>query len=67
MLLGFVILFVYVIVVWLTFFKFKWMKFNIVWGFVTAFVGVHLLLIFLIGLRFVTPYSTDATSSTRPS
>jgi multidrug resistance efflux pump len=60
MLLGFVLLFVYAVAVWLTFFKFKWMKFNIVWGFVTVFVGVHLLLIFLIGLRFVTPYSTDA-------
>jgi multidrug resistance efflux pump len=60
MLLGFVLLFVYALAVWLTFFKFKWMKFNLTWGFVTAFVGVHLLLIFLIGLRFVTPYSTDA-------
>jgi multidrug resistance efflux pump len=60
MLLGFVLLFVYALAVWLTFFKFKWMKFNLVWGFVTVFVGVHLLLIFLIGLRFVTPYSTDA-------
>jgi multidrug resistance efflux pump len=60
MLLGFVLLFVYALAVWLTFFKFKWMKFNLTWGFVSAFVGVHLLLIFLIGLRFVTPYSTDA-------
>jgi len=60
MLLGFILLFVYALAVWLTFFKFKWMKFNLTWGFVTAFVGVHLLLIFLIGLRFVTPYSTDA-------
>lgn len=60
MLLGFVMLFVYAIAVWLTFFKYKWMKFNIVWGFVSVSVGLHLLLIFLIGLRFVTPYSTDA-------
>jgi multidrug resistance efflux pump len=60
MLLGFVLLFVYGLAVWLTFFKFKWMKFNVTWALVTVFVGVHLLLIFLIGLRFVTPYSTDA-------
>jgi multidrug resistance efflux pump len=60
MLLGFVILFVYALLVWLVFFKFKWMKFNITWGLVSAFVGVHLLLIFLIGLRFMTPYATDA-------
>ena len=60
MLLGFVLLFGYLLAVWLTFFKFKWMKFNITWALVSVFVGVHLLLIFLIGLRFVTPYSTDA-------
>jgi multidrug resistance efflux pump len=60
MLAGFVILFGYCFIVWLVFFKYKWMKFNITWAFVSAFVGVHLLLIFLIGLRFVTPYSTDA-------
>ena len=60
MLLGFVLLFGYIIAVWLTFFKFKWMKFNIVWGIVSVSVGLHLLIIFLIGLRFVTPYSTNA-------
>nr|WP_010131577.1 efflux RND transporter periplasmic adaptor subunit [Microbulbifer agarilyticus] len=60
MLLGFVILFVYIVAVWLTFFKFKWMKFNIAWGIVSLSVGLHLLLIFLIGLRFITPYSTNA-------
>ena len=34
MLLGFVLLFGYGLVVWLVFFKFKWMQFNIVWGIV---------------------------------
>ena len=29
MLFGFVLLFGYALVVWLVFFKFKWMKFNI--------------------------------------
>jgi multidrug resistance efflux pump len=52
---------VYVAAVWLVFFRFKLMKFNIAWGLVSIFVGVHLLLIFIIGLRFVTPYSTNAT------
>ncbi len=60
MLLGFVLLFGYIIAVWLTFFKFKWMKFNITWAIVSVSVGLHLLIIFLIGLRFVTPYSTNA-------
>ena len=60
MLLGFVMLFGYAFAVWLVFFKFRWLKFTIAWGFVSSFVGVHLLIIFLIGLRFVAPYATEA-------
>jgi multidrug resistance efflux pump len=60
MLLGFVLLFGYALVVWLVFFKFKWLKFSIAWGFFSTFFAVHLLLIFLIGLRFVTPLATEA-------
>jgi hypothetical protein len=51
MLLGFVMLFVYALVVWLVFFKFKWTKFSIAWGVISVFVGLHLLIIFMIGLR----------------
>jgi multidrug resistance efflux pump len=57
---AFVLLFGYVVVVWLIFFKFKWLKFGIGWGVVSVFFGLHLLIIFMIGLRFVTPYSTQA-------
>jgi len=60
MLAGFIIVFGYVVLVWLVFFYFKWLKFSITWGVVSIFVGLHLLLIFMIGLRFVAPYSTDA-------
>ncbi len=60
MLLGFVLLFAYGFVVWLVFFKFRWLNFTIAWGFFSAFFVVHLMLIFLIGLRFVTPLSTEA-------
>ncbi len=60
MLFGFVLLFGYSLVVWLVFFKFKWMKFSIVWGIVSTSVGLHLLIIFMIGLRFVTPLATEA-------
>jgi multidrug resistance efflux pump len=60
MLLGFVALFGYAFIVWLVFFKFKWLKFSIAWGFFSTFFAVHLLLIFLIGLRFVTPLATEA-------
>src|SRR5271165_7156022 len=50
----------FIFVVWLIFFKLKWMKFSIMWGILCAFFFIHILLIFMIGLRFVTPYSTDA-------
>ncbi len=60
MVLGLLMMFGYLVLVWLVFFKFKWLQFSITWGIVSAFVGVHVLLIFLIGLRFVTPYSTNA-------
>jgi len=60
MLFGFVLLFGYAFVVWLVFFKFKWMQFNITWGVVSVFVGLHLLIIFMLGLRFVAPYATEA-------
>jgi multidrug resistance efflux pump len=60
MIAGLVICFGYATLVWLVFFKFRWLKFSIAWGVVSVLVGLHLLIIFLIGLRFVTPYSTDA-------
>lgn len=60
MIAGLVICFVYAVLVWLVFFKFRWLKFNVTWGVISVFFGLHLLLIFMIGLRFVTPYSTDA-------
>ena len=60
MIAGLVMVFAYVLLVWAVFFRFKWLKFSIPWGVVSAFVGVHLLIIFLIGLRFMTPLATEA-------
>ncbi len=60
MIAGLVMVFAYVLMVWAVFFRFKWLKFSIPWGVVSAFVGVHLLIIFLIGLRFMTPLATEA-------
>lgn len=60
MIAGLLICFGYVVIVWLVFFYFKWLKFTIAWGVVSVFVGLHLLIIFMIGLRFATPYSTYA-------
>ena len=40
----------YIIFVWLIFFKLKLLKFSIVWGVVSFWVGAHLMLIFLVTL-----------------
>jgi len=60
MIAGLVLVFGYVVLIWLVFFKLRWLTFNIAWGVVSAFVGLHLLIIFMIGLRFMTPYATEA-------
>jgi multidrug resistance efflux pump len=59
MIFALLITFIFILFVWLVFFKFKWLRFNITWGIVTAFFAVHIFLIFIIGLRFVTPYSSN--------
>lgn len=50
----------YLIFVWFIFFKAKLLKFSIVWGIVSFWVGAHLLLIFLVALRFFQPFSIDS-------
>ncbi|MFO0826698.1 MAG: biotin/lipoyl-binding protein [Phycisphaerales bacterium] len=60
MIAALVLMFGFLVLFWLVFFKFKWIKFSIAWGVISAFFWLHLLLIFVIGLRFITPTSTDA-------
>src|SRR5206468_2261660 len=50
----------YVAFVWAIFFRWKLLAWSITWAVVSAFMGIHVLLIFLIGVRFVAPYSADA-------
>ena len=57
MVAALLMLVVFAFVVWLIFFRLKWLKFSIAWAVVCALFGAHLMLIFLIGLRFVAPYS----------
>jgi multidrug resistance efflux pump len=57
---GLFLLVVFAAIVWLVFFKLKLLKFSIAWGMVCTLFGLHILLIFLIGVRFSAPYSTDA-------
>jgi multidrug resistance efflux pump len=61
MIAALLVLTVALLVFWLVFFRFKFIRLTPGWGVVFAFFVVHLMLVFLIGLRFVTPYSANAT------
>jgi len=61
MIAALLVLTVALAVFWLVFFRFKLIRLTPGWGFIFAFFVVHVMLVFLIGLRFVTPYSTNAT------
>lgn len=50
----------FILFVWLVFFKFKLLKFSVAWAMVSVFIFLHVLFIFMIGLRFMTPASHDA-------
>ncbi|MEM8729481.1 MAG: efflux RND transporter periplasmic adaptor subunit [Pseudomonadota bacterium] len=50
---------VYAIVVWIVFFKLKLLRFTIAWGVVTFWMGAHILIIFMVALRFFQPFSAD--------
>ena len=49
----------YALFMWLVFYRFKWLKFNIAWGVVTFWVGFHVLFLLIVFLRFYTPYTID--------
>ncbi len=46
--------------IWFVFFKKRWLKFGYGWGLVSVYGGLHVLLVFLLGMRYGQPYSTDA-------
>jgi hypothetical protein len=60
MTIALVITALYVGLAYLVFVRFKWLKFSITWGVICALTGMHVVLVFLIGMHFMTPYSTDA-------
>jgi multidrug resistance efflux pump len=51
---------IFVIIFWFIFFKKKWITYTFAWGFGFVLVLAHVFFIFMIGLRFVTPYTTEA-------
>ncbi|MGR7995183.1 MULTISPECIES: HlyD family secretion protein [unclassified Xanthobacter] len=61
MMIGILICALACFVFWLVFLKLKLLRMTPGWVFAFSMVVLHLLLIFVIGLRFVTPYSTNAT------
>jgi multidrug resistance efflux pump len=60
MTIALVITALYVGLAYLVFVKFKWIRFSIAWGVICALTGMHVVLVFIIGMHFMTPYSTDA-------
>jgi multidrug resistance efflux pump len=61
MMAGILVLSIACFVFWLVFLKFKWLRPTPGWVFGFSVVVLHLFLIFVIGLRFVTPSSANAT------
>jgi multidrug resistance efflux pump len=61
MFVAILVLIVAFLIFWLVFFKFKLLRLNPGWGIVFGFFVLHVLLVFVIGLRFVTPNSANAT------
>jgi len=61
MIVAILVIIVAVAIFWLVFFKFKLVRLTPGWGIVFGFFVLHLFLVFIIGLRFVTPNSTNAT------
>ena len=50
----------FILIFWLVFFQLKWIRISIGWCVFSSLFLVHLLLVFLIGIRFAAPYSEDA-------
>jgi multidrug resistance efflux pump len=61
MMVALLVLAIAFFVFWLVFFRFKLIRLTPGWGIIFAFFVLHLLLVFLIGLRFVTPNSANTT------
>jgi len=60
-LVAILVLIVAFTIFWLVFFKLRLLRLSPGWGIVFAFFVIHVMLVFMIGLRFMTPNSTNAT------
>jgi len=59
MMIALLVLVFYALIMWLVFYKYRLLKFNIAWGVVTFWVGFHVLFLLVVFLRFYTPFSID--------
>ncbi|MCB1994103.1 MAG: biotin/lipoyl-binding protein, partial [Geminicoccaceae bacterium] len=53
------ITFLYLLFIWVVFFKLKWLRLTPTWGVVSGFFLLHLVLVPMVGMRFFAPLSTD--------
>lgn len=60
MVIALVVTVFYIGVFWLVFFRLKLLTFSIPWAVVSSVIFAHVLLVFVIGMHFMTPYTTDA-------
>ena len=60
MVIALVVTVVYIFIFWLIFFRLKVLTFSITYAAVSSVIFAHVLLVFVIGLHFMTPYTTDA-------
>ena len=61
MFIAFLVVIVASAIFWLVFLKLRLVRLTPGWGLIFGFFVLHLLLVFVIGLRFVTPNSSNAT------
>ena len=61
MFIAFLVIIVASAIFWLVFFKLRLVRLTPGWGLIFGFFVLHLLLVFVLGLRFVTPDSSNAT------
>lgn len=60
MLLSFIIISAYIFFSYLIFARLKWLTFNKIWAVFLALSCAHLCIMFVVGLRFITPYAKEA-------
>ncbi|MBX9844653.1 MAG: efflux RND transporter periplasmic adaptor subunit [Xanthobacteraceae bacterium] len=61
MIIAILVLIIACAIFWLVFFKLRLLRLTPGWGIIFGFFVLHLLLVFVIGLRFMTPNSSNAT------